>query len=435
MTADVFAFLLAVVAFLCIILIALLVRLYTTARRLSKEDRGHATAFMTAAMQEAVARMRDEGRALEARAEASERLSDQIIDSLPSGLLVTDRHAVPTRINPAAARLLGLPASDADGDRVGTDAAWLGSLWERLGPAGGGVRALVDECLREGAPVLRRKVVVEDGRTGGVVRTRHLGAGVSPLRDSHGELSGAICLFTDLTAIVDLEEQLRLKDSLSRLGELTAGLAHEFRNGLATIHGYARLIERGQLQGEHRTYIDSLREETESLTEIVANFLAFARPSSHTPQPVDVGPIASRAAADLRAEAEAAGGHVSVSGAFDRVEADEVLLRQALSNLVRNAIEACQGAGIAPQVTVRGVIDGDAAVQCILVADNGPGVPAELSGKVFHPFFTTRGQGTGLGLALVQKIIVSHNGRVIVGRSSQGGAEFTITLPLAPRSN
>lgn len=425
LTSNVFAFLLVVVVFLCIILLTLLVRIVSTSRRLSKEDDGQATAFMTAAMQDAVTRMRAQERALEARAEASERLSDQIIDSLPSGLLVTDRTAVPTRINPAAARLLGLDGPDG-----------LASLWQRLGTSGQGVRALVDECLSTGTPVLRRTIVIEDGRApGGRAQTRHLGAGVSPLRDSRGDVTGAICLFTDLTAIVDLEEQLRLKDSLSRLGELTAGLAHEFRNGLATIHGYARLIERGRLDDEHRTYIDSVRAETESLTEIVANFLAFAKPSAHTPQAVDVGPIVERAAGDLRAEAETAGGAVLTSGEFGRVEADDVLLRQALSNLIRNAIEACHGAGTAPRVTVEGIVDREAEVQRILIGDNGPGVPPDIADQIFRPFFTTRGQGTGLGLALVQKIIVSHNGRVTVGPSGAGGAEFAIALPLAQRNS
>src|SRR5690606_23631621 len=178
---------------------------------------------------------------------------------------VTNRAGVPTRINPAAARLLGVRD-----DEVVAAAFDPSTLWTELGPAGAGVRALVEECLSNGSAVLRRTIVIEDrAAPGGATRTRHLGAGVSPLVGPRGELAGAICLFTDLTAVVDLEEQLRLKDSLGRLGELTAGLAHEFRNGLATIHGYARLIERGQLQGEHRTYIDSLREETESLTEIV----------------------------------------------------------------------------------------------------------------------------------------------------------------------
>ena len=422
-----FLFLIAIVITLATVMVLLVVRMFMASRRMARMEQSDATAFMAVAMQDAVTRMREQERALEARAEASERLSDQIIDGLPSGLLVTDRAGVPTRINPAAARLLGLEAAVASGARF--DPA---SLWTRLGASSAGVRALIDDCLASGAPALRRTIVVQDRHApGGGLRTRHLGAGVSPLQGPHGELIGAICLFTDLTAVVDLEEQLRLKDSLGRLGELTAGLAHEFRNGLATIHGYARLMVPEKLPEDHRQYVESLRAETESLSEIVANFLAFAKPSAHAAHTVALGPIVARAAADLAADAAAHGGEVSVEGDFGDIDADDVMLRQALSNLVRNAIEACEGAGTVPRVRVRGAIDRAAGLQRVFVSDNGPGVPADVADKVFRPFFTTRGRGTGLGLALVQKVIVSHNGRVTLGASDAGGAEFAIVLPLA----
>ncbi|MBA3949809.1 MAG: ATP-binding protein, partial [Acidobacteria bacterium] len=115
--------------------------------------------------------------------------------------------------------------------------------------------------------------------------------------------------------------------------------------------------------------------------------------------------------------------------------ADDVMMRQALSNLLRNAVEACAEAKAVPRVRLRGVVDREAGVQRIVVSDNGPGVPAHLGDKVFQPFFTTRGRGTGLGLALVQKIIVLHNGRITVGATPEGGAEFTIVLPLARGRN
>ena len=94
---------------------------------------------------------------------------------------------------------------------------------------------VVEECLQTAQPVLRRAVKLPTGWS-----ASHLGITVSPIRDEAGHSHGAICLFSDLSEIADLEDQLRLKDSLARLGEMTAGIAHEFRNGLATIHGYAR---------------------------------------------------------------------------------------------------------------------------------------------------------------------------------------------------
>jgi signal transduction histidine kinase len=132
----------------------------------------------------------------------------------------------------------------------------------------------------------------------------HLGVGVSPLSDENGQLHGAICLFTDLTAVMDLEEQLRLKDSLATVGELTAGIAHEFRNGLATIQGYSKLLDLTALPEAYRPYVEGIRAETQSLSQVVTNFLQFARPSSCVAD-VDPGAICERAAEEIRPDARA----------------------------------------------------------------------------------------------------------------------------------
>ena len=134
-------------------------------------------------------------------------------------------------MNPAGRKLLGLP--EADWNRpiadVLADAVPLG--------------AVIEECLQSARPIVRRALQMVRPSGG----ASYLGVSVSPIRDETDRMRGAICLFTDLSQVMDLEEQLRLKDSLARLGELTAGIAHEFRNGLATIHGYARLLDLDRL--------------------------------------------------------------------------------------------------------------------------------------------------------------------------------------------
>src|SRR5262249_30684777 len=134
---------------------------------------------------------------------------------------------------------------------------------------------VVKECLATGSAIVRRTVKFREPRHG----VSHLGVTVSPLSDVSGAVHGAICLFTDLTAVKDLEEQLRLKDSLAAVGELTAGIAHEFRNGLATIHGYSKLFDLNALPETYRPYVQGIRAETESLSQVVTNFLSFARPA------------------------------------------------------------------------------------------------------------------------------------------------------------
>jgi PAS domain S-box-containing protein len=370
---------------------------------------GHETAFMAGALEQAVKTLRAEEQSLKARAEASERLSSGIIISLTSGLLVVDENGIVRTLNPAGAEMLGAGPSTGRGYReLLSDVP---ALAEAIG-----------ECLQSGRPIVRRAVPI---RSGG---TSHLGLSASPIRGPHG-LQGAICLFTDLTEVMELEEQLRLQDSLARLGELTAGIAHEFRNGLATIHGYARLIDVDTLPPDVRKYVEGLREETDALTQVVTRFLGFARPVTLVRARIDLAGLVGRVADEVRDEAASRGGNVSVSGEYPDIEGDEVLLKQALSNLTRNALEACVEAGAPPRIDLTGTLDRRHGLLRIVITDNGAGISAEALPRLFHPFFTTKPKGTGLGLALVQKIVVMHNGRVAAMNASPRGARFEVTLP------
>lgn len=372
---------------------------------------GAETAFLTAALQDAVSKLKAQEQAMSARAAASERLSGEIVASLTAGLLVVDADGRINILNPAGRRMLGLPEAASP--------AHVGDALVSAQP----LAAVIEECLATGQPIVRRALQMPTG-----LRVSHFGVTVSPLTGERGQ-QGAICLFSDLTAVVELEEQLRLKDTLARLGELTAGIAHEFRNGLATIHGYARLMDPNALPGAYRPYVEGIRGETEALGRVVTNFLNFAKPEQVTLAPVDTAALATRAADDARHELGSPES-VRVTGRFAVVQADDVLLRQALNNLLRNAIEACQAAGRTPAIVVHGEVDRNDGWCRIAVQDNGPGFDAEARDHVFRPFFTTKSHGTGLGLAIVQKIAVTHNGRVSIGESPLGGASVVLALPL-----
>jgi signal transduction histidine kinase len=163
----------------------------------------------------------------------------------------------------------------------------------------------------------------------------------------------------------------------------------------------------------------------------VTNFLSFARPENIALSPVDLGVIARRTADDLRNELPA-GTSLNVDGTFAEILGDEVLLRQVFGNLVRNAADACEGAGVAPDIRIRGWVDLPHHSCRVSVEDNGPGIPQAARERIFQPFFTTRSQGTGLGLAIVQKIVVLHNGRVIVADARGGGASIQVSIPTIP---
>jgi signal transduction histidine kinase len=177
--------------------------------------------------------------------------------------------------------------------------------------------------------------------------------------------------------------------------------------------------------------VEGIRSETESLSQVVTNFLNFARPAQLTLTKVDLRAVCERAADEVRADVRALGGDVVVRGEFGAIDGDEVLLRQAFSNLLRNALEATGATGKPPQIVIQSDIDAGQRLSRLAVNDNGPGVPLALRDRVFKPFFTSKRSGTGLGLALVQKIIVFHNGRVTVAASPEGGASLQVTLPLS----
>ena len=413
-SAYLFLGLTAVVAALVGLLAFAAAKFFAAARAASKSGRleGAETAFMASAMEDAVRKLRVEERAMAARAEASERLSSEIIASMTSGLLVVGVEGAVRTLNPAARSILHLADTP------------LGHFRETLADSAA-LADVLDECLTNRRAIVRRSVKMV--RANGA--TAHLGVTVSPI-GGEDAAHGAICLFTDLSDVFELEEQLRLKDSLARLGELTAGIAHEFRNGLATIHGYSRLLDLDRLPDDFKPCVTGIREETEALGQVVTNFLNFAKPTELVLTPVDMSGVLENAVDDVRGEVRARGGSIDITGEFGAVDGDEVLLRQAFSNLCRNALEACIEANVAPRIVIEGTRETGHPVLRITVSDNGAGIDEAMQSRMFRPFVTTKARGTGLGLALVQKIIVTHNGRVSAANAERGGARLTVTLPL-----
>lgn len=404
----------AIIAMLVAILTFAILRFAAAARDTRRHFRegGAETALLSAALQDAVTRLKAQEQAMSARAVASEQLSAQIVESLTAGLLLVDAGGRIEILNPAGRRML-----DIDDDVNGRDFRELLSMAPPLIDA-------IAECLSTAQPIVRRSLTMPAS-----LRASHLGVTVSPVTRTDAD-RGAICLFSDLTNIVELEDQLRMKETLARLGELTAGIAHEFRNGLATIHGYSRLIDPQMLPANYRPYVEGIRQETDALGQVVTNFLNFARPEQVVLTRIDLGVVVRRAIEEHERELPD-GAVLRAEGAFPPIDGDEVLLRQAFSNLVRNAIEACVHVQKTPLITIAGSVDERHRTVRVSVEDNGPGVPEDARERIFQPFVTTRSRGTGLGLAIVQKIVVLHNGRIAVRESPHGGAAFQLVFPLA----
>jgi PAS domain S-box-containing protein len=415
----------AVLAFVIVVLF-LMRRYFRNARNAHKEEppqtpsTQNPSAFMAASMQGVIQKLRDQEKELERlhriekeRAAHSERLSEEVTRNMPAGLLVVNATGIISSANPAAEQTLGIRGL---GFRRYSEA--LGEASE--------LTRFVAECLTEGK-IFRREQVEHTTPAG---ERRHLGVTISPIRRGNEKISGAICLLSDLTELAALQQQMQLKENLAALGELSAGIAHEFKNALATISGYAQMIRAEELGGEASDYANRILEQTRNITHVVTEFLKYARPLDIASEPVPLETVVHRVISDVTDAKPAV--HVRLEGAFSSVPGDEGLLRQALLNLVRNAAEACADTAAGGQVLVKGEVirTEEGGSQRIVILDNGPGMERASLSKLFRPFYTTKADGTGLGLAVVQKIIVQHGGQVEARNRPEGGAAFMVTLPL-----
>jgi two-component system, NtrC family, sensor histidine kinase HydH len=376
-------------------------------------------AFMTASMQGVIQKLREQEKELERlhraekeRAEHTERLSEEVTRNMPAGLLVVTATGIISSANPAAEQALGI------------NALAYRRYSEALGESSE-LTKLVANCLTNGT-IFRREQVHHIPPAGDV---RRLGVTISPIRRDTEKASGAICLLSDLTELAALQEQIELKKHLAALGELSAGIAHEFKNALATISGYAQMIRSEAADAEMSDYAEHILDQTRSITHVVTEFLKYARPLEISDETVELQDLAEKVA--LEVSEAIPNVHFDCQGEFGAVAGDEGLLRQALLNLARNAAEACGFDTNAGRVTLRceSVHASETSLQRITVSDNGPGIAKEALPNLFRPFFTTKAHGTGLGLAIVQKIIVQHGGHVEARNQPEGGAAFIVTLP------
>jgi signal transduction histidine kinase len=220
-----------------------------------------------------------------------------------------------------------------------------------------------------------------------------------------------------------MEEAIRENEALARAGELTAGIAHEVRNGLGTIVGYARMLERGSLPEEPSAAARAIRGECETLETVVRRFTDFVKLEKLHLVPTDLSRLLARVAArEARAREEVRTRLVGLDAPLV-VWADEELLERALENVVRNAVEAAAAGGGHVDVTACG--RGDRVE--VRIEDDGPGLAPGHTGEI-RAFYTTRPGGLGLGLPLARKILLLHGGSLQLANRANGGAEAVLTL-------
>ena len=258
-----------------------------------------------------------------------------------------------------------------------------------------------------------------------------------PFPDKEGNPAGVIIHFKDLTQMKKMKEQLKRADQLAAIGELSARIAHEIKNPLASISGSVQLISLDdRIIGADKKLLDIILRETERLNELINDFLAYARPSQPMKIPVLLRQLITDMTVILAADPRfnkvviQNNCHEGLTLLIDRDQ-----MRQVFWNLLLNAAEAMPGGGTIKIDAMVGK-DGEDAINPeekakIVITDNGSGMTLNAVKRVFEPFFTTKAGGTGLGLATVYRIIESHGGTILVDSVVDVGTAFTIFLPVA----
>lgn len=337
-------------------------------------------------------------------------LYKQIFDDINTGIVTVDDDDTITSFNRAAELITGYTAHDVLGQRI-----------NQLFPG------LIPMTKENERPV--SKLIRKDGEA--------IPVGYSWARLNSANDAGNDLVFTmqDLSEIKKMEAKVQQAEKMAAIGEMAAGIAHEFRNPLAAISGAAQILERGLVSDPtNRRLMDIINRECDRLADTVQEFLLFSKPAPPEKRWFSLLKLAKESMETL---AHTPGWprnfqvHLDIPSDLDCL-ADQQLIKQVLLNLIANSSQACKRMD-AGQVTVtahevdKGKTGRDSLV--IEVCDNGPGVKEALQEKIFAPFFTTREDGTGLGLAIVRQIVESHGGDITLTSTGEGAC-FTITLPL-----
>jgi len=337
--------------------------------------------------------------------------TENVMESMADALIsVDDDHNIVT-CNRRAAEILGVAEKDLKNKRIA----------EVLGIE-------TEEFLRTEGPkgVIRDREIEVHHRSGKEIP---LSLSAAPLKDETGREMGSVLLLRDLREIRDLQEKVRRSERLASLGRLAAGVAHEIRNPLSSIRGFAQFfMQRFKGQEKDQEYASTMVKEVDRLNRVITELLDFARPKEPHREPHSLEEILDHTLEVLKPEL--AKKKVGVEKKYERklplARVDRDQLSQAFLNLLINSLESMEDGG---KVRVGIRREGQGSLR-VSIGDTGKGIPGEDLEKVFEPFFSTKRKGTGLGLSIVHQIVEGHGGDIQVESQKGEGTFFQITLPI-----
>jgi two-component system, sporulation sensor kinase E len=339
--------------------------------------------------------------------------TQSILRSVTSGVITVGPDASVATVNPAAERILDMSEDEM-----------VARSLSALFPNDGGLLGDVQRVLEGRTPRTLRETTIET-RGGKVV---HAQTSVSRMRDIGGRRLGAVVTIEDVSVVKTLTEQLIRADRLAAMGELTAGVAHEVRNPLGVIRASVQLMEDAECSPDRlREASQVVKQEIDRLDRVIKALLDFGRPAAPSMRRVDVAEVISEVVLFTRDFAGRSGVTIEERYAEDLPEimGDPEQLKQVFVNLIANAVQAMTETGGTLTVSTLAE-DGYVTAR---FADSGPGIPDDELGKVFDPFFSTRDDGTGLGLTIVHRIVDEHDGHIEVSSEPGRGTTFTVSLP------
>lgn len=338
-----------------------------------------------------------------------------IVQSITSGLLTTDLDGVITSANHAGLEILRREERELVGVQIQESGLFSAQHWGEL-------TAASDQRGK-----LRSEVELVRDR-----ETAHIGFSVSHLTDGFGHHRGYIVIFQDLTRWRRMQEELRIKDRMVAVGELAAGLAHEIGNPLAAISGSVQMLSGMQGDPAQQKLIDILLKESHRLDRTIKGFLRFARPRERSSVHFDIARLLSENFELLKNSEEVSEHHrleIDLDPPVARLFADPDQISQIFWNLARNALRAMPDGGT---LRVEGSLEDD--FYRLRVIDTGRGMTEEQRANLFHPFHSFFDGGTGIGMAIVYRIVQEHGGKLRVESRPGAGTVIAVELPTASAS-
>jgi two-component system sensor histidine kinase HydH len=334
--------------------------------------------------------------------------AQSILENMADGLLSADLEGKVASGNPEAARILGLGEKELKGR----------ALKELLPEAEEAVSAVLD-----GAEGKREFEVTLQGAD---ETERPVGVALSALKSEEGEIRGAVLLLRDLTEVRRLEERIRESEKLAAIGQMAATVAHEIRNPLSSLKGFAQLFAGKFSKGSPEAgYASLMVREVDRLNRTISDLLFYSRPLSLQRSRISVGDLLGETVRLLEPDFRSLRQSVEM-GAIGKVaaEVDPDQMARVFLNILLNAHQA---AGEGGRIAI--AASGDNGICRVAVSNSGPEMTSEESARAFEPFFTTREKGSGLGLSIVKKIVDLHHGRVSIESSRGEGTTVIIELP------